>query len=85
MQVHQAVWPEMLDALSRTGWHHYSLFLEPASGLIVGYFESDDTAAAMAAMEDEEINTRWQSEMAQYFQQPDGGTSQVLSQYFYLP
>lgn len=85
VQVHQAVWPDMLDALSRTGWRHYSLFLEPTTGLVVGYFESDDAAAAMAAMEDEEINTRWQNEMAQYFQQPDGGASQVLRQYFYLP
>lgn len=24
---HKAVWPEMLDALRRTGWHNYSLFI----------------------------------------------------------
>ena len=24
---HETVWPEMLDALSRTGWHNYSLFV----------------------------------------------------------
>ncbi len=33
---HQAVWPEMRDALSRTGWHNYSLFparRRPAGGL----------------------------------------------------
>jgi len=25
---HQSVWPEMLDALSSTGWTNYSLFLD---------------------------------------------------------
>ena len=24
---HRDVWPEMLDALRRTGWHNYSLFM----------------------------------------------------------
>ena len=24
---HRAVWPDMLDALSRNGWHNYSLFM----------------------------------------------------------
>ena len=50
----------------------------------MGYFESDDVAAAMAAMEDEEVNTRWQAEMAQYFVQPSGGSAAVLPQYFRL-
>lgn len=26
-KAHQRVWPEMLDALRRHGWHNYSLFL----------------------------------------------------------
>lgn len=85
VEVHQHVWEEMRQALTRTGWRHYSLFLDPADGLVVGYFESDDVAAAMAAMADEEVNTRWQAEMAQYFVQPDGGRAHVLDQYFYLP
>ncbi|MDO4901187.1 L-rhamnose mutarotase [Actinomyces sp.] len=85
VEVHQHVWEEMRLALTRCGWHNYSLFLRPQDGLVVGYFESDDAAAAMAAMEDEQVNTRWQAEMAQYFVQPDGGTSAVLPQYFYLP
>jgi len=85
VEVHQRVWEEMRQALSRCGWRNYSLFLRPQDGLVVGYFESDDAAAAMAAMAGEEVNTRWQAEMARYFVQPDGGTSAVLPQYFYLP
>jgi len=84
VEVHQRVWQEMREALHRTGWRNYSLFLRPEDGLVVGYFESDDVAAAMAAMEDEEVNTRWQAEMAQYFVQPSGGTPEILAQYFYL-
>ena len=84
VEVHQHVWEEMREALTRTGWRHYSLFLHPQDGLVVGYFESDDAVAAMAAMNNEEINTRWQAQMAQYFVQPDGGRAAVLPQYFYL-
>ena len=39
---HEQVWPEMLDALRRTGWHNYSLFLDD-DGLLVGYFETPGT------------------------------------------
>ena len=37
---HEAVWPEMLEALSRNGWHNYSLFMA-GDGLMFGYFEAD--------------------------------------------
>jgi L-rhamnose mutarotase len=33
---HAAVWPDMLDALRRTGWHNYSLFLRD-DGTLFGY------------------------------------------------
>ena len=48
---HAAVWPDMLRALAETGWRNYSLFLRP-DGLLIGYVESDDLAAAQAAMDD---------------------------------
>jgi L-rhamnose mutarotase len=32
---HRAVWPEVLEALSRNGWHNYSLFMRP-DGLLFG-------------------------------------------------
>jgi L-rhamnose mutarotase len=63
---HKAVWPEMLDALRRTGWKNYSLFLRP-DGLLIGYLETEDFDAAVAAMEAEDVNTRWQAEMAPFF------------------
>lgn len=68
---HRAVWPEMRAALSDAGWRNYSLFLA-ADGLLVGYLETDDFAAAVAAMEATEVNARWQAEMAPFFELPSG-------------
>jgi L-rhamnose mutarotase len=68
---HSDVWPEMLDALRATGWSNYSLFLA-ADGLLVGYLETADFAAALAGMEATEVNARWQADMAPFFELPGG-------------
>jgi L-rhamnose mutarotase len=68
---HRDVWPEMLRALRETGWRNYSLFLR-ADGLLVGYLECDDFEAARAAMEETEVNARWQADMAEFFELPGG-------------
>lgn len=68
---HEAVWPEMLDALAATGWHNYSLFLDD-SGLLVGYLETDDFDAAQAAMATTDVNARWQADMAPFFVELQG-------------
>ena len=63
---HREVWPEMLAALSETGWHNYSLFLRD-DGLLVGYFETPDYQAALSGMAGREVNERWQRDMAPFF------------------
>lgn len=69
---HAAVWPEMLDALRRTGWHNYSLFMRD-DGLIFGYFEAEkDLETSQAAMAKEAINLKWQEFMAPYFESLEG-------------
>lgn len=68
---HRSVWPEMIDALCKTGWHNYSLFLRP-DGLLVGYLETPDFERARAGMAGLAINARWQAEMADFFVQPEG-------------
>ena len=84
---HQAVWPEMQDALRATGWRNYSLFLR-SDGLLVGYVEADNLAAAQAAMAKTEVNARWQAEMAEFFTGLDGGPPdegfQLLDEVFHL-
>lgn len=68
---HRAVWPEMLRALKRSGWHNYSLFLRE-DGLLIGYVEVESLEAAQAAMEAEEVNARWQAQMSEFFVDLDG-------------
>ena len=84
---HAAVWPDMLRALSSTGWHNYSLFLRE-DGLLIGYFETPDLQAALAGMEATDVNARWQAEMAEFFvdlgdARPDTGFTQ-LAEIFHL-
>ena len=84
---HRAVWPEMLAALRDTGWRNYSLFLRD-DGLLIGYVEADDLAAAQAAMAKTDVNARWQAEMAEFFTGLDGGPPdegfQLLTEVFHL-
>ncbi|MDX3071513.1 L-rhamnose mutarotase [Streptomyces sp. MI02-7b] len=68
---HASVWPEMRAALSASGWHNYSLFLRE-DGLLVGYLETEDFAAAQAAMARTDVNARWQAEMGDFFEALDG-------------
>ena len=68
---HEAVWPEMRAALTAAGWGNYSLFLRD-DGLLVGYLETEDFAAAQAAMEATGVNARWQAEMAPFFELGEG-------------
>jgi L-rhamnose mutarotase len=69
---HKAVWPEMLDALRRTGWHNYSIFARE-DGLLFGYLEAAESfQASLDGMSEEEINARWQDFMAPYFENLSG-------------
>jgi L-rhamnose mutarotase len=69
---HKQVWPEMLDALRRTGWHNYSIYMRE-DGLLFGYFETPDSfQAALAGMSKEAINAKWQDMMAPYFENLGG-------------
>ena len=61
----------MLSALREAGWRNYSIFLRD-DGTLVGYLECDDFKAAQAAMNKTEVNTRWQAEMAPFFELEPG-------------
>ena len=85
---HAAVWPEMLDALERCGWHRYSLFIDD-DGTLFGYFETAGTLQdAVAAMQREPVNERWQALMGPYFvtgTTPADQQMRELSEVFHLP
>jgi L-rhamnose mutarotase len=77
---HRQVWPEMLEALRRTGWRNYSLFMR-ADGALFGYFETPESLdAARAAMAREEVNARWQAAMSPYFEAPEGSPPDQMMQ-----
>lgn len=87
-QVHAAVWPEMRDALSRHGWHNYSLFLRD-DGTLVGYVETPDFAKAVAGMQGEPVNARWQARVRDLFEELPAGAADTsmrpLDPVFFLP
>jgi L-rhamnose mutarotase len=68
---HEAVWPEMLDALRSAGWRNYSLFLRE-DGLLIGYLETANFEDALAAMAQTDVNRKWQAGMASFFQGAPG-------------
>jgi L-rhamnose mutarotase len=85
---HESVWPEMLSALSETGWTNYSLFLDRTDGTLFGYFETPSLAQALEGMAARDINEKWQKDMAPFFvaldgKRPDEGFLQ-LEEVFYL-
>jgi len=87
VEQHRAVWPEMLEALRDSGWRNYSLFLRDG-GLVIGYVEADDLAAAQAAMAATDVNARWQAAMSEYFVGTDGRppdeSFELLTEIFHL-
>ncbi|WP_308187854.1 MULTISPECIES: L-rhamnose mutarotase [unclassified Pseudonocardia] len=88
LTAHREVWPEMLDALRRHGWRDYSLFVKPEAALVVGVVVCDDFAAALAGMDGEPVNARWQAAMAPLVStgdgtRPDQGLDR-LTEYFHL-
>jgi L-rhamnose mutarotase len=87
-KAHENVWPEMRAALTKHGWRNYSLFLRP-DGMLVGYVETPDFDRAVAGMQSEEVNARWQAAMAEFFEPLRTGAAdtslEILEPVFYLP
>ena len=82
-QRHREVWPQMLDALRETGWTNYSLFLSE-DGLLVGYLETEDFEAALEAMDERDVNARWQADMAPFFGERADTSLVRLEEVFHL-
>jgi len=85
---HEAVWLEMQEALRRSGWHNYTLFMRD-DGLVFGYFETPvDFQTALKAIQSEPINPKWNEFMAPYFEKlPDVAVDESMieiEEYFHL-
>ncbi len=77
----------MQEALRQAGWHNYSLFLRD-DGLLIGYVETPDFERALALMAGTEVNRRWQTEMASFFEGIPGRADEQMRpipEVFHLP
>jgi len=75
---HTPVWPEMLAEIAAAGRRNYSLFLGDG-GRLVGYYETDDDAAAQAYLAASPVAARWEAEMARFFAGLDGRPDQAAT------
>ncbi|GAA3639915.1 L-rhamnose mutarotase [Microbacterium awajiense] len=83
---HSPVRPEMLAEIAASGRRNYSLFLGEG-GRLIGYYETDDDAAAQAYLAASPVAARWEAEMAPYFTGLDGRPDQAatpLTEIFHL-
>ena len=82
---HNALWPEMKEAIHRHGGHNYSIFLDPETNVLYGYIEIEDETL-WAAMADTEINRKWWDFMADIMEtnQDNSPVSVDLSPVFHL-
>lgn len=74
---HEHVWPEMLRALTDSGWRNYSLFLRE-DGLLIGYLETVDFQKSLQLMAATDVNERWQREMKPFFVNDSGRPDQMM-------
>ena len=83
---HAPVWPEMLAEIAASGRRNYSLYLADG-GRLIGYYETDDDAAAQAYLASSEVAARWEAEMSRFFVGLDGRPDQAakpLTEIFHL-
>ncbi|MFF2631701.1 L-rhamnose mutarotase [Microbacterium sp. NPDC058021] len=75
---HSPVWPEMLAEIAASGRRNYSLFLGDG-GRLIGYYETDDDVAAQAYLAASEVATRWEAQMAPFFEGLEGRPDQAAT------
>ena len=83
---HTPVRAEMLEEIAAAGRRNYSLFLGEG-GRLIGYYETDDDAAAQAYLAASPVAAAWEAEMAPYFIGLEGRPDQAataLTEVFHL-
>jgi len=75
---HTPVRPEMLAEIAAAGRRNYSLFLGNG-GRLIGYYETDDDAAARAYLAASSVAARWEEEMAPFFVGLEGRPDQAAT------
>lgn len=75
---HTPVRADMLAEIAAAGRRNYSLFLGEG-GRLVGYYETDDDAAAQAYLAASPVAAAWEAEMAPYFIDLEGRPDQAAT------
>jgi len=81
---HDAIWPEMTEALRAAGMRNYSIFRHGAR--LFAYCEVDDWAATQRYLTENSANQRWQEYMADILDvpiDPATGSYYVLEEMFH--
>ncbi len=77
---HATVWPDLLAALQRVGVREWIIWRSGRN--LFHVVEADDFADAMAALEHDPVNERWQAHMAAFVDHfegdPDGAAGMGL-------
>lgn len=82
---HDAIWPEMLEALRKAGFRNYSIFRHGLT--LFGYFECDDIDDLNRKIAADPVNARWQEWMAPIMKidvDPQTGAAFLLPQQFHM-
>ncbi len=65
-KAHDEIWPDMVDAIHRSGIRNYSIFFRQ-DGTLFAYYECNDPAKAAAYISRQEVSERWEKAMEKYF------------------
>lgn len=68
-RVHEAVWPELIDAACRAGIRNHSCFLSGRN--VIVYMEAEDGAAALTTLLATEVKKRWDKMMSAILEASD--------------
>jgi len=82
---HDALWPEMAEALHGAGIRNYSIFLH--GGLLFAYLECEDFARMVQVLADDPVDARWQEHMGDMISvasDPETGFARRLPELFHL-
>lgn len=86
-KAHEAVWPEMLALLKRSGISEYSIFRREEL-LFLYMHVAEDFDTTWEKIEQDPVNLRWQKEMGAHFAPldslRDGERFPMMAEVFYL-
>ncbi|MCL5070823.1 MAG: L-rhamnose mutarotase [Actinobacteria bacterium] len=69
-KAHDEIWPEMVEAIRKSGIKNYSIFFRE-DGTLFAYLESDNFEKANSQQKETVVYKKWQEHMEKYFVKKD--------------